>query len=914
MRGARCARTLWVVVVFHALATATPGAPEPVTAVDLVSPHHLPEERVRAAIGALVGRSLSRSAVRASLERLWALGLFAEIRVEEVSGPGGLRLRYHLTRSPLIRRVSWAGDPGLDLADLAAAAGLAVGEEAATDRLDRARRDLLARYRRDGFLGARVEIQVEPIAATNERDVTVALRAGERARLGDVRIRGDTGLPAPTLTGILELRAGDRYREAGVRDAARAVEERLRAEGFFEARVTVGSPEWREATNRVNLEIEVAAGSRFRVEFQGRTVLGESQLRTRLTFAASGVVDEFETRASARQLEAAYRDRGHHFVRVEASESRADDTRVIRFQVREGPSVVIESVAFRGDQGVDAARLQQEMETRPPGFFRRGLFREDVLDRDLRVLLAFLRAQGYAEATVGPADVSFSEDRARARVTIPVREGPRLAAGAVTVEGAELVTVDGIRAVRGFRRGAPWTAGLAEEGRRAIERLYADRGHHGATVLVDTTRREASVDVRYRVREGEPTRIGRILVRGLLLTRDTVVERALPFGPGDPLVAARLLDGQRRLAEVPAFEAVGIEPLHPPPGPFADVLVTLRERKPWRADFGLGYGNEDGARGFLELGHDNLFGTGRSASVREKASLGGQKTDFAERTDVVYREPWLFGTPWSADADLFRERRDEIGYKLTRYGIAVGAQRDLPPIPLTGLHAALRYRLEQVRRFDVDPALAAADVTPGTERVASLTPILTLDRRDDRLDPRRGSFHLVSVEAGGVPLGGEIDFVKARLETSWFVNWPPPTVLALGARLGLATPLGDTPALAIEDRFFAGGATSVRGFREQRLGPRDAAGNPTGGNALVILNLEWRVPLWRWIGGTVFVDTGAVTPGVGDLGFDAFRTGAGAGLRLATPVGPVRVDVGYALQPVPGESRLQVYLTVGNAF
>jgi outer membrane protein insertion porin family len=882
--------------------------------VELVSPHRLPEERVRSLLAELEGRPLSRSAVRASLDRLWALGLFAEIQVDEIAEPGGVRLRYRLTRRALIRRVSWEGDAGLDPADLAAAAGLAIGEDATPERLARARRDLLARYRAEGFLGARVELRVEPVAATNERDVTLQLAPGARVRLGDVRIRGEAGLAQAELTQALGLREGDPYREARVRDAARAAEDRLRAEGFFGARVTIGAPAWQQAQARVDLTVEVAAGPRVLVEFEGNAAVQEPELRARLTFGVSGVVDEFETRASARQLEALYRERGHHFVEVEGADAAGSQERAIRFRIREGPRVVVESVAFEGNRDLTDGRLRAEMETRPPAFLHRGLYRAEVLDRDLRVLLAFLRSQGFADARIGPADVRFSDDRSRARVAIPIQEGPRLTVGAVTVEGQEAVAQEALRAALPLRSGAWWSDALAEDGRRAIERLYADRGRPAATAAVDSARRGTVVDVRYRIREGEPEQVARVLVRGLVLTRLEVVERTLPFRPGDPLLPERLLEGQRRLAELPAFEAIGVEPSRNAAGPFADVLVTLRERKPWRADFGLGYGNEDGARGFLELGHDNLFGTGRSVLIREKASAGGQKTGFAERTELVYREPWLLGTPWSADATLLRERRDEIGYSLERYGLAVGVQRDLPPVPLAGLHGAVRYRLDHVNRFDVDATLAAADVRPGTERVASLTPILTLDRRDDRLDPRRGSFHLASVEAAGVPVGSEVAFLKARLETSWAVPWPPPTVLALSGRLGLATPLGDTTALPIEDRFFAGGGSSVRGFRENRIGPRDAAGNPVGGNALVVLNLEWRFPIWRWIGGALFVDTGAVTPEVGDLELGAFRTGAGAGLRVATPVGPVRVDLGYALQPLPGESRLQVYLTVGNPF
>jgi len=181
--------------------------------------------------------------------------------------------------------------------------------------------------------------------------------------------------------------------------------------------------------------------------------------------------------------------------------------------------------------------------------------------------------------------------------------------------------------------------------------------------------------------------------------------------------------------------------------------------------------------------------------------------------------------------------------------------------------------------------------------------------------PQRGSFHLASLEVGGFVLGGDADFLKTRLETAWFLDWLQPTVLALGLRLGLATPFGDTADLPIEKRFFAGGATTVRGYRERRLGPLDARGNPAGGNGLAVFNVEWRFPIWRWFGGAVFFDTGAVTAEVDDLAPDELRSGVGAGLRLSTPVGPVRVDVGYPLDRVERQDQKpRVYLSIGHPF
>jgi outer membrane protein assembly factor BamA len=198
--------------------------------------------------------------------------------------------------------------------------------------------------------------------------------------------------------------------------------------------------------------------------------------------------------------------------------------------------------------------------------------------------------------------------------------------------------------------------------------------------------------------------------------------------------------------------------------------------------------------------------------------------------------------------------------------------------------------------------------------VSSIMPFLTLELRDQPTDPRRGSFHYTSLEIGSAYLGGQINFVKFRLEDSWYFPWPPKTVLAVSTRVGLAAPYGDTADLVIEDRFKAGGSTTIRGYKEDRVGPLDAGGNPLGGDLRLLLNLEWRYPIYRWLGGVTFFDVGMVTPKVSDFAFSALYPGVGAGLRIATPIGPIRLDVGYGLRQILNEDRVQVYLTIGQAF
>jgi outer membrane protein insertion porin family len=922
------AALLWALLCLAAPSAARAASAEAagaVVAVEIVSPQPLPETLVHQAIGEMVGRPFSRLAIRQSLERLWTLGLFADIRVEEVAEGGGVRLRYSFVRRPFIRSIAWEGNPRLSLVDVVEAAGLALGGEVGAAQLEKARRDILAAYRREGYFAARVSIAPRRDPATNGSDVTVSLDAGEQARIGSIRFQGVAPDETERLAKGLDLAVGDRFREPALRQGAQALEVKLRQDGFFEARVSVQPPDWDGASNTVSITLEVSQGPRYRVQFRGVEALKESRLQARLPFADAGVADEAEIATGARQIEAAYREEGYAFAKVSGALETHPDVRVIVFRVTEGPQVTVEAVDFTGNEAFPADRLRDALETKPPGFLRRGLYRQDVLDRDLLVLVGFYRTQGYPDAAAGPAQVTFTDDRRRARISIPIVEGPRVTVGTIAVEGGTAVPADRILAVIPLKSGAAWSTARVADTRQLVERVFARQGYLGAQVEVETARHGDRADITIRVVEGIQTRIGRILIQGLTMTQEEVVRREFTFRfkdpldpeaaagreltvrPGDPLNPEALVELEKRLS-LGIFDRVQVGPLRPPSVPYADVEITLQEGKPWRLDLGGGYGTSYGWRVFAELAHENLFGTGQSASLRQEVGQQG------ERTDLTLRSPWVFGTRWEGDVTLFQQMQQQIGYDSLSAGGAAGVQRELFPEWITSLRGGLRYQAEWVRLSNVDPSLAAADIVPGEQIIAKITPALTLDRRDSILNPTQGSLHSLAVDVATVPIGSDVNFVKAQLGTAWYLDLLPPTVVVLAGRLGLATPFGGDTSLPATERFYAGGATTIRGYPRDRVGPTDSQGNPTGGNAEIILNAEWRVPVWKWLSVAGFVDTGTVTSLVSDLGSAKLSTGVGGGIRLRTPVGPIRFDVGYALNPIPGKDRWQFYLTIGNPF
>jgi len=904
-----------------AVASQSPLAPM-VTAVEVVSRHRLTGPPPEQFLTGIAGLPFSRARVRESLDRLWALGMFDEVAVESVDEPGGIRLRYRVSRRPFLESLDWTGHLGLDAADLASTAALAIGGHADPERLERARNDVLTRLRREGYLAATARLDVRENPATNGRAVTFAVEAGREAWVGRVEVTGLARAEEKPLRKALDLDQGDKFKERRFRDGLRAFEAALHTQGFFESRVTASEPAYDPATNEVDIKLQVIEGPLTRVEFVGRHALEETALRERLVFADDHIVDEVEVRASADQIEKSYHEAGYHFAKVTGTLSGDASERLAKFEIVEGPRVVVESLTFVGNATLSAKDLAEQMQTRPAGLIPigifKGLFVEERLEQDVRLLRVYYRTQGFPSAEIGPPKVTFGDDRTHARIVIPVVEGARRMVSVVTVTGNRVLDVETILKTIGFRAGDPWDAVRAEESRHKVEQLYQRRGYRGTVVGLSTADKDGAVSASYAVQEGELTRIGQIMVSGLTATKPYVVERELQFAPGDPLTAVTLSEARRRLDTTRLFDRVDVEPLGDPSAPIRDVQVILREAKPWRVEFGAGYATEEGFRGFIGLGYDNFFGTGRSASIRERVSQKGYRTEFD------YREPWVFGSNWNGEVTGFQEQKQELGYISDRLGATLTIQRELltdllRPLDPTdhpkSLRGALRYRVEEFRRHDIDPNLIAdGAIRERDDLVTSVQGILSLELRDPPVDPKRGSYHFTGLEIGSSALGGNVNFVKFRLEDTWLFSWPPRTVLAVSTRFGLAAPYADTADLVIEDRFKAGGSTTVRGYKEDHVGPLDVDGNPQGGDLRILMNLEWRFPLYRWLGGVVFFDVGMVTPTVPEFAWNAFYPGVGGGLRITTPIGPIRLDVGYGLRQVRTDDRFQVYLTVGQAF
>jgi outer membrane protein insertion porin family len=328
--------------------------------------------------------------------------------------------------------------------------------------------------------------------------------------------------------------------------------------------------------------------------------------------------------------------------------------------------------------------------------------------------------------------------------------------------------------------------------------------------------------------------------------------------------------------------------------------------------YGGGFRTDDGPRGLFEITNTNLLGRLYTSSFRTRISRREQLGQLS------FTNPRPFGYKWPMLVSTFYQREERDPFDANRLTGLVQVERQFSDEQFL----ILRYSFSNVIISDVtDPErLRRQDATA---KIGRLSGSFLWDRRDSALDPTQGNFTTFDVSVAARRLGGNENFVRLFAEHQRYYRLPlRSTVFAADARIGLADPYGRSTTIPISERFFAGGSTTLRGFSFENAGPRElnprelGQTQPVGGNALVILNAELRFPIWErlGLGGAVFYDGGNVFANVSDIEWRKFSHTVGFGLRLKTPVGPIRLDFGLLAQREPLVPRTRFHFSFGPPF
>lgn len=908
--------------------------------------------RVREFLPLEAGQTLTSDAVRHTLLTLQGSGVISEAEIFTRRVDDGIEVVVAAWSNILVESVSFQGEMTLRVDDMIDLASIKERGPLISSQIVRSVYDLLDRHAEEGYLEASVRAAVNTNEQRKRAEVVFEVDSGPRATVGEIELIGDLGsIVSKDLRGAMESRSGDRYWPQRVRRDSEALERYLIRRGYRTARVSRPVETYDFETHRMNLAYKVALGPAVEVFTVGAD-LDKLRREGLLGFLGVQGYDPALVSFSVRRLRAWYQSQGHYFADIETSEDVSDDLIRLTVTIDPGARYRLKKVRLEGNESFEQSHLRRLMTTSERHAFtpESGRLVDERLEEDLRNLRSYYALQGFGEAVIGPPEID--ERSGALYLTIPIIEGRRRMVAGVSWQGIEELAESKLAEGLPIRAGGPFHPTLLEQALNELRARYRDAGFDRALAssLVVWDASEEIAQVTFQILEGRRTLVRRLILRGQQVTSPWALRRVIGLEAGDPVSRARLLEIQRRLYGLGVFTSVEVDLAR---GELLsgerDVVVQVQEGDRHRLSLGAGYDTEDGFRGLFGYSLGNL--AGQAASLHLDTVVAQRE----ELYRLLVLQPALGGWRFPLQYSIFRTRQEEQSLSDAFEGDVITEQFGLQieaDLQFQTLRFPLLYTYKEVDNNvsdgqEVEETLF--DREKSKVRISSLTAALSADQRDSPVNATRGRNTVVQAEYAFPFLSADEDFLKLFLQQTKYLDLGSRGILGASLRLGgiesfrdEATQGSPEPAagcsadvipdfgVAVSERFFAGGSTTHRAYELDTLGivgetlffnrgdvdgACEVSGEfPSGGNGLALFNLDYRYSFMPGFWATAFFDSGNVWADWRDISLSEFKDGVGVGLGWDSPIGPLRLEIGWKLDREEFEDPYQVFLSFGTAF
>ena len=682
-------------------------------------------------------------------------------------------------------------------------------------------------------------------------------------------------------------------------------------------------------TNGVRIVFQVQGKATIKeIIIEGEKRFKEARLMRECSQKVGDTMDERKAHDDARKMEELYQKAGYPDVKVtyDVSVDKETSKAVLKFEVHEGERVFIKQIQFTGNKAYSQDRLRKLFKTKRHWWGSwisgTGVLKDEDFKEDLDKLRDFYHNNGYIDMDIRGSHI----ERVGTKwiiIRIDLFEGAQYKVGAVTIEGNKLFPTTELEKCLKMTSGKIFTPKDMLADQKALADYYGARGYLDTDVRpvrapnVETGR----IDMTYAIHEGELTYIEKIDIRGNTKTKDKVIRRELAVRPGEIYDTVRVERSEERLKNLGYFSKVEATPEPTDVPNRKDLVFNLEEQRTGQVNFGAGFSSIDSLIGFVELtqGNFDLFNwpsfTGGGQKLRLRLQVGLKRQDEI----LSFVEPWFLDQKLQLGFDAYHH---DLNYLSTQYdeertGIALRLEKALNGF----LRGAIEYSLQDIF-LKVDrsgsPELQSQN---GSNLRSAVAGTVTYDTRDNVFLTTRGMKTDLRAEVAGGPLGGDVSLYDLSAQSSVYFRFFESTnvlelagavrvVDAFGSSLSAGTNVVETivhkngsvesvrrrvDPVPIFDRYFLGGANTLRGFAFRDVSPHDPNHQPIGGNTSVNATAEYTFPIIERVRGAFFFDIGNVYRDAYDFSFSDLKSDAGFGVRLNLPIGPLRLDYGYPI-------------------
>jgi outer membrane protein insertion porin family len=945
-----------------------------VSAIDLIGNPRRDMEPLRALVKQKAGQPYSQEKVQESIEALKATGNFPKVEVDVVPDLAGLRLNFLLEPAYYIGMVTFPGASNFPYTRLLQVVNLPDEDPFDKARIPPADKSLQDFLHHAGYFEASVQSDYEIDDAHQLVNVRFSVALGKHARIGGVSFEGvDEGESTRLSRTVRSLRArftggllkpGKHYSAGRIHAATSEIQRTLSQQHRLASHVEELPPQYHAHTNRVDVGFKVQLGPTVVVRVTGAHLallhfMSTRRIKKLIPIYSEGSVDDDLVQEGEQNLVSFFQQKGFFNVKVQTDLQHQPDQILLTYEIDKGKKHKVDRISFRGNHDLSEKDLLDQVVVKKAHLWSHGKFSEKLLKQSADNLEALYRDHGFEEVKVASQAIDHEP---KVDVLFTIEEGPQTIVDNVEVTGnnnlrqSELTTPVGFQ----LQPGKPFSPRRLTDDRNRISANYLDRGYLNVEVRPSVKRSPNDphrIDVLYAVTEHQLVRVGEVIYLGQQRTRLSLIRKTTRIPAEAPMERGQLLEAESRLYDLNIFDWSTAGPKKPITDQTEEsALVKVHESKRNEITYGFGFevshrggnvpsgtvavpggppvqlgGNQiqpseatfASPRGSIDFSRRNIRGLGETAS----AALLLSRLD--QRALLTYLQPHFIGSQWKSLSSFSVERTTENPLFAAVLGdLSFQVERELGAKKKnTRLQIRYDFNKTALSHLLVPELVLPQDLNV---HLSTFSGTVIRDIRDKPLDAHHGMFGTVTLGITPTALGSSANFAKLFGQYAFYKPFHS-IVFANSVRVGLLKSF-DGSFVPTSQLFFSGGGTTLRGFPIDEAGPQRIVpfcnvlkGEtgcvnvtvPVGGNELFILNSEARFPLgvMKALGGVVFYDGGNVDSAINLRNFaDNYSNTVGLGLRYATPVGPIRFDIGKNLNPVPGIKSIQYFITLGQSF